>query len=290
MNIPFKIKSCHVTDQGNAEGVIEFNDREFNYVILPPAGERTTHEITIKDIDTANLKKAGFEFDFQPLIRIYASASTNLEKSKHQEKTRKREKNYLLSRLHELKPVLGTNFNIMPEEEYIRSKSAALFATYEETYKNHTKELTIFMDRDDFIVYDNLNRKSVSSPAKTPEHVKEIIDDEIKKWQHKVDFKLLLLAHADEDAHTTNVEPISASEYFKQLQQEDKAHEREILENHLKYLKELGKLGEKAEIKELEVNSIHNTDTDTFLKKRILSSMPEEHIKKMKHPFSADDL
>lgn len=290
MKIPIKIKSCNVADKGVGEGVIEFNDREFSYVIIPPAGDREKYEVTIKDINIENLKKAGIELDLQPLIETFSSVVSNHSESVQEEKYQKREKNYLLSKLHELKPVLGENFSMMPEAEYINSKSAALFATYKETYKNHTKELTIFMDREDFIIYDNLNRNSVADPSKTPEHVKVVIADEINKWKHKVDFKLLLLAHSDKDAPAAHVDPISACEYFKNLQQEDKAHEKEVLENHLKYLKELGKLGEKAEINKLEVDHINNTDTDTFHKKIILGTMPEEHIKKMKHPFSADDL
>jgi hypothetical protein len=290
MDIQVTVKSCNITENGNGEGIIEFNNRDFKYVILPPAGERKKYDITIKDIDIENLNKAGFELNFQPLIENYTTAIGVHKETKQQEKTQKRERVFILSKLHELKPALGKNFSMMPEKEYVNSKSAALFAIYCETYKNHTKELTVFMDKDHFIVYDNLNRKAISEPAITPEHVKEILDEEIEKWKHKVDFKLLLLAHADEDSQKTDIEPISASEYFQKLQIEEKTHEKEIIENHIKYLKELGKLGEQAEMKAYESDHVNNTDTSTIHKKKILGSLSKEHLETIKHPFSADDL
>ena len=68
MKVPITIKTCNVTDKGNAEGIIEFNGREFSYVIIPPANKDAKYDISIKNIDIDNLKKAGFELDLEPLI------------------------------------------------------------------------------------------------------------------------------------------------------------------------------------------------------------------------------
>lgn len=290
MKIPITIKTCHVTDKGNAEGVIEFNEREFTYVIIPPADDEEKYDITIQDIDLENLKRAGLELDLDPLIYAFSKATEHHEETKLVQKMQRKEKNYLMTKLHELESVLGKNFSIMSKEEYIKSKSAALYSTYTDTYREHTKELSIFMDQDKFVVYDNLNRKQIGGLAFTPEHVKEIIEEEIGKWQHKVDFKLMLLEHADEDNPHADADPLSATDYFQKIQEEEQAHEREIIINHMKYLKELGKLGEKAEIAEEILEHTDNTDTDTFQKKKFLGSLTEEQLKKVKHPFSSDDL
>lgn len=290
MKVPITIKTCIVTDKGNAEGVIEFNGREFPYVIIPPANEEAKYDISIKDVDIENLKKAGFEINLEPLIYAFSKAAEHREEHQQLHKLQKREKNYLMSKLHELEPVLGENFAMVPRDEYLKSKSAALFSTYTETYREHTKELSIFMDHEKFIIYDNLNREQIGGLAITPDHVKEIIEDEVNKWKHKVDFKLMLLEHANGDSTHADIDPLSATDYFNKIQEKDKAHEREIIKNHMKYLKELGKLGAKSEIAEQTVEFLTNTETDTFHKKKLLGSLPEEDLKKIKHPFSADDL
>ena len=290
MNVPLIIKSCNITDKGNADGIVEFNNSDFTYVIIPPANDEKKFDITIKGVDLDNLKKAGFEIDLNCLIEAFKKAVDLHDQTRDQEKVQYKEKAFLISNLHALQPVLKDKFSMMSKEEFVNSRSTALYAIYTETYRQHTKELSIFMDRDKFIVYDNLNRNSVSEPAITPEHVKEIIDEEIDKWKHKVDFKFLLQAHADEDSPKTGIEPLSATEYFGEIQKKEEAHEKEIIRNHRKYLKALGKLGEKAEMEKDVTYHENNTDTDTFHKKKILGSLSKEHLEKIRHPFAADDL
>ena len=290
MKIPIIIKTCNVTGKGSAEGIIEFNDREFHYVIIPPAHEEAKYDISIKDINLENLKKAGFELDLDPLIYAFSKAAKHHEENLQLKKIQQREKNYLMSKLNELKPVLGANFAMISEDEYLKSKSAALFGTYTEKYRDHVRELNIFMDGEKFVIFDDLNRKQIDGLAHTPDHVKEIIDEEIKKWKHKVDFKLMLIAHGDEEEVHADLSPQTATEYFHKIQEEEKAHEREIIKNHMKYLKELGKLGEKAEIAEQTLKFVNNTDTDTFNKKKFLGSLTDEQKAKIKHPFNPEDL
>ncbi len=291
MKIPVEVKSCGITESGNAEGVVFFNGKDFDYVIVRTAKDGGgKHEISIKGVDVENLKRAGIELDLDIVYKAFSEASAEADKKDQDDKIAARERAFMLSRLHELKPELGECFSMVPQNEYINSKSGALFSIYRETYIDHTKELTIFMDHDKFVVYDNLNRVQVGDLAITPQHVKEIIDSEIAKWKHKVDFKLLLKKHAEAEGIEVSVEPLKASEYFKQMLEKENAHDKEVLQNHLKYLKELGKLGERDEISEIEQTHQGNTETNTFHKKKILGTLSVEHLKKVMHPISSKDL
>ena len=86
MNIPISIKSCNITEQGNAEGIIEFNNIEFHYVIVPPVHEDEKFDITVKEIDLDNLQKAGFNIDLTPLIDEFAKAVDLHEETKQKNK------------------------------------------------------------------------------------------------------------------------------------------------------------------------------------------------------------
>lgn len=291
MEIPVEVRSCGITEGGNAEGILSFNAREFEYVIVRTAKEGgANHEISIKGIDIENLNRAGFELDLDIVFKTFSEALAAAARKDQDEKKSNRERAFMLSRLHELKPVLGENFSMMPQNEFINSKSGALYSVYKETYLDHTKELTIFMDHDKFVVYDNLNRVQVGELSMTPQHAKEIIDSEIAKWRHKIDFKLLLKKHAEEEGIEVNIEPLRASEYFKHIQEKENAHAKDVLENHLKYLKELGKLGEEAEITDIEHLHENNTETDTLHKRKILGTLSEEHLRKVMNPIPPEDL
>lgn len=107
-------------------------------------------------------------------------------------------------------------------------------------YKDYSKELSIFMDRENFVVYDSLNEETVTEYSPDPDQVKQLTDEHIKAWKNKVDFKLVLMKDVNEPGNMTDpTQTISATEYFKQLQDNDKTHENEVRVNHSKYLQML---------------------------------------------------
>jgi len=284
MYIPVIVKTIKLaTKKNTADAVIEFNSIEFNASIV--GSDPDDVKIDIDGIDIKNLEKAGIILDFTTLKNAYKAELQKLEINKEEHIKKYRETVYLTTRLHELETVLAPHFSIMSIDEFLKSRSGALYAFYKVTYKGYLKEISIFMDRDKFIVYDQLNEKTITDYASDPAAVKKIIDAHIKHWKHKVDFKLVLMQHVDANAEHDPTEMISATEYFKHLHDKEAVHEDEIRENHEKYLNMLGKLGEASEIDAQGQRHKTIKDTTSMEKKRLLGSLSDTKKIKIKHLF-----
>ena len=284
MHIPVTVKSINLTKDGAAEAVIEFNSIEFNASVNQD-GLDGTFDINIDGVDIQNLERAGFILDLSVVRDAFKAKKQEFRLHKEEVTKKYREEIYATSRLHELEQILAPHFSFMPLEEFQESQSGALYAFYKVNYKNCCKEITIFMDKDKFIVYDQLNEKTITDFGTNPREVNEIIDTHIKSWKHKVDFKLALMAEVNKKVEEVPPEKISATEYFRQLQEKDKTHEDEIRQNHQKYLKMLGKLGDRKEIQDHTEKHSGIEETGSIEKKRLLGSLSDTKKIKIRHLF-----
>ena len=183
---------------------------------------------------------------------------------------------------------------MIDKDEYVNSESGALFGIFTENYQDHTKEISIFISDQHFILHDHLNEDTIAKKLSTPDGVREVIDEHLQEWKHKVDFKLALIEHAEMGGweSETPSEPLKATDYYQKLTEKETEHEQQIIKNHHTYLQELGKLGDELEHQEHNKKFEKNEDIHELKCHRVLGSLTDSQLIKVvpRHPLSADDL
>ena len=286
MIIPVTINMLELKDGDHAEGTVSFNGNEFKVTLSCHDGQGDGEPVvTIHGVDIGSLARAGFILDLKPLREHFMSLREESLASQREAERRFREKAYRGSRLHELSGVLGKAFQLISLEQFQKSRSGALYGRYVDHYRGHVKEISIFMNREQFVAYDYLNDAMIAGYATTPEEMAEIIADHRRHWRHKVDFFLAMQEHVVEGHPVPPEGLLRADEYIDQIQRKDTVSEAEIRRNHENYLREIGKLGLPDEVAEHARRHHDRTDTGTLETKRILGGLNSDHLARIRMLF-----
>jgi hypothetical protein len=288
MDIPVAIEHLEL-DSDNADhasGIIAFNGRTFRVSVTHHAGTpEGPPTIAIAGIDPEALAKAGFVLDLAPLRAEFLALREEFLANQRQMERRFREKTYQASRLHELTPILGQGFALIGLDQYLNSRSGALYGKYTELYREHAKELSVFMSHDQFVVFDYLNERQIPGHAETPEETAEVIAEHLREWRHRVDYVLALQAHAPEDHPVPAEGMLHADDYVRMALRQDAATAAEIRRNHENYLREMGRLGRPDEVADHARRHHDRTDTRTLETKRILGGLSTDHLTRIRNLF-----
>jgi hypothetical protein len=269
----------------HAHGVISFNGHEFKVALShDDDGEDGEPQVAIDGIDIGSLDRAGFTLDLQPVRERFLALREESRVESGELARRFRETAYRSSRLNELPAVLGEAFQLIGLDQFLNSRSGALYGKYLDEYRGHAKEISVFMDRERFAVYDYLNDNLIGH-ATSPDAVAEIIADHLCDWRHKVDFYLALQAHAPDGHPVSTVGPVGAADYVERIRREEAAREDEIRRNREAYLREVGKLGRPEDVAEHARRHHDVHETGTLETKRILGGLGAERFSRIRTLF-----